>query len=576
MQSLRKLAAQIPLPLSKLIVSFFVRALSKIISVNSLVTWAERNFGPPNPTLFPKNLLGGMSVGTDFPLSDGKSYLVAAHDEPRDVDYKKYRNLDEDLFQSVEIRRLMNLANFRNWPVKQGSWALPVMRTSSQTLGYITSRSGVEINANRFPLHRFVTLRLRGEDLAGLTLPNGIVAGVPLQLDSVPQEFSGQDTDVLVIFIDGLSKHFFSDRDFSELMPNTSSFFRHAKSYENSYSCAEWTLPSIASIFTGLEPAGHGLWHPSSSRELGANQKLLSEMFQENGYLTGMFGGNWRVSPRYGYARGFDRTLYRRLASAPWLIDKYIEHSKAFSQRKQFSWISFSEIHPPWPMKVPHLGLQSKFPPSLLNQTGPSSVKSPHEGHNEMKTEAYHHAIKELDSRLAPLFDFLETESDKKKMAVALVSDHGQQYLSEEKSVLKAARTEVPFMLKSPSSKASLEQGTIQSSDIPNLLCEMAGISQKNLRIQQNKLNFGGLDKPYSYSESIYPGQKYLARIWFDRDNWVEISSSKNVPEFGELDVGEISISQSQGLISSDMQRTILHGVRERLRSEAVRFYGRP
>lgn len=66
--------------------------------MNSLVTWSERNFGPPNPTLFPKNLLGGMSVGTDFPFSDGNSYLVAAHYEPRDVDYKKYRNLDEDLF----------------------------------------------------------------------------------------------------------------------------------------------------------------------------------------------------------------------------------------------------------------------------------------------------------------------------------------------------------------------------------------------------------------------------------------------------------------------------------------------
>lgn len=296
-------------------------------------------------------------------------------------------------------------------------------------------------------------------------------------------------------------------------------------------------------------------------------------MFQETGYLTGMFGGNWRVSPRYGYARGFDRTLYRRLAPASWLIDKYIDHSMAFSERKQFSWISFSEIHPPWPMKVPYLSLQTKFPPSLLDQTGPSDVKSPQEEHNRMKTEAYRSALQELDIRLELLYEFLETESQKKSVAVVLLSDHGQHYLSKGKSVLKSARTEVPLMLRSPYSKARVEWGTIQPSDIPNLLCDIAGIPQQRLIELQNKVNFGGLDKPYSFSESIYPGQRYRARIWFDRDRWVELASSKRVPAFGELDVGEISISQSQGLIGSDLQERLLEGVRLRLSSEEVRFY---
>lgn len=78
-------------------------------------------------------------------------------------------------------------------------------------------------------------------------------------MDSDAGEIQVQGTDVLVIFIDGLSKHFFSERPLAEIMPNTDRFFRNARRFENSYSCAEWTLPSIASIFKGLEPAGHGL-----------------------------------------------------------------------------------------------------------------------------------------------------------------------------------------------------------------------------------------------------------------------------------------------------------------------------
>lgn len=121
-----------------------------------------------------------MSVGSGFQLSDGNSYVVAAHDEPGDINYNSYRNLDEDLFQSVEIRRSMNNAEVRNLNSKQGSWALPVMRTSSKTLACTTTPSGLEINPNRFPEHRFVTLKLASPDFEEISLRDGIVAGEPL------------------------------------------------------------------------------------------------------------------------------------------------------------------------------------------------------------------------------------------------------------------------------------------------------------------------------------------------------------------------------------------------------------
>ncbi|MCH2171361.1 sulfatase [Myxococcota bacterium] len=71
-------------------------------------------------------------------------------------------------------------------------------------------------------------------------------------------------------------------------------------------SASNWTLPSHASMLTGLDPAGHGAvsFHPGE--QIDAAVTTLAEYFKATGFQTaGFVGGGW-VSPPQGFERGFD------------------------------------------------------------------------------------------------------------------------------------------------------------------------------------------------------------------------------------------------------------------------------
>src|SRR5437879_3096225 len=54
--------------------------------------------------------------------------------------------------------------------------------------------------------------------------------------------------------------------------------------YTNAYSNANWTLPSHASLFTGLTPSGHGL--RNGCHAILDSVRTLAEQLREHGYET--------------------------------------------------------------------------------------------------------------------------------------------------------------------------------------------------------------------------------------------------------------------------------------------------
>ena len=86
--------------------------------------------------------------------------------------------------------------------------------------------------------------------------------------------------------------------------PNIEEFAQQATVFENAYATAPWTLPSHASIFTGLYPSEHqaGL----SSDHLGSRFTTLVELLHDRGYLTAAFAGGILCSSRFGLGQGFD------------------------------------------------------------------------------------------------------------------------------------------------------------------------------------------------------------------------------------------------------------------------------
>ncbi len=88
-----------------------------------------------------------------------------------------------------------------------------------------------------------------------------------------------------------------------ELAAN-STLFRHA------VSTAQWTVPSHASMFTGLYPSGHTMFHASSV--LPSSLTTLAERLSNKHYITAAYCNNPLLGVvNNGLRRGFNLELFR-------------------------------------------------------------------------------------------------------------------------------------------------------------------------------------------------------------------------------------------------------------------------
>nr|MBX2796593.1 sulfatase-like hydrolase/transferase [Myxococcales bacterium] len=80
----------------------------------------------------------------------------------------------------------------------------------------------------------------------------------------------------------------------------------HGVIYERAISPAMWTVPSHASLFTGLAPSTHGAGF--DHRWLDNDNVTLAEHLGANGYQTYAFSANPNLSPkRVNLLQGFEQ-----------------------------------------------------------------------------------------------------------------------------------------------------------------------------------------------------------------------------------------------------------------------------
>jgi arylsulfatase A-like enzyme len=88
----------------------------------------------------------------------------------------------------------------------------------------------------------------------------------------------------------------------ADATPHVDRLAAEATVYERAFSTAPWTLPSHASIFTGLYPSRHGA---GVSRPYLGEAATLAGLLRRQGYLTAGFSSGDLSSSRFGLARGF-------------------------------------------------------------------------------------------------------------------------------------------------------------------------------------------------------------------------------------------------------------------------------
>ncbi|PCR90468.1 sulfatase [Natrinema ejinorense] len=87
-------------------------------------------------------------------------------------------------------------------------------------------------------------------------------------------------------------------------LPTFSSLRENGATFENAFTAAPWTLPSHASLFTGLHSSSHGA--NAGHKHLAEGPVTLAEVFRSNGYETVAVSNNTWISEEFGFGRGFD------------------------------------------------------------------------------------------------------------------------------------------------------------------------------------------------------------------------------------------------------------------------------
>ncbi|MCZ4282340.1 sulfatase-like hydrolase/transferase [Kiloniella laminariae] len=303
-----------------------------------------------------------------------------------------------------------------------------------------------------------------------------------------------------------------------ELTPNINHFFKNGFKANNCFSSSEWTFPSVTSFFTGLRTSRHHAFHPTRNYKLPLNNLLLAETFQSNGFHTTCYSAANRVTPSYGFNRGFDRFVYNwalegrtenNYDTSKWISD-VIGQLSTHRHDRTFTYLQLPDPHPPW--NIPPLSRSYN-----LSREGSSTgldffeIKN-HPNIFSQSKQLEQLRVHDLDRELGSLFSFIEKNIPDNTLVV-LTADHGSAWEAFRPShkmvsepTLVDDRVKIDFFIKGPGiPNIDYTELCSPNIDLRPTLHNLMGFS--------NEESFDGIDilsnhtpRKCVISESVYNG----------------------------------------------------------------------
>jgi len=254
--------------------------------------------------------------------------------------------------------------------------------------------------------------------------------------------------------------------------------------FENMSSCAPWTLPSHASLFTGEFPTTHGA--TDEHRRLGDRLPTLAELLRETGYVTAAFCANPWVSRETGLGRGFDSFFSNRrggvlgwpLAYVSKAVDVAVgrRDSGSFHTNRAFAhWLAGLKHERPFFAFVHYNETHLRYhPPARFRNlfVGPSDSRSRIRRLNQdcnaylagavsmsdddfrLLAALYDGELRHADSRLEQIAGVLQDIGRWEDTLVIVTADHGENLgehgLMSHKFCLYETLLRVPLVLRGP------------------------------------------------------------------------------------------------------------------------------
>ncbi len=285
------------------------------------------------------------------------------------------------------------------------------------------------------------------------------------------------------------------------LTPNFDRCAARGVAFRRCMVAAPWTLPSLASVHTGLYPPAHGA---GLGGPLGPQFTTLAELLADAGYDTAGIVGNGFCEPRFGLAQGF--RYYRSMEMFPGALPSRLYYTKLplpFFDRKRlyinttpvlekralsyidgrrgrkrpfFLWIHFLDCHSPYtppPRFVSPDAYARRFDLDLENP-GPAD--------KALAEELYDGEVCYVDETVGLILGRLKKAGLETSTVVALSADHGEEFWDhggwEHGQSLYDELVTVPLVITGPGWAAGAAAATeVSSVDLYATFAKTCGVA---------------------------------------------------------------------------------------------------
>jgi arylsulfatase A-like enzyme len=273
----------------------------------------------------------------------------------------------------------------------------------------------------------------------------------------VPVE--GSPPNVLMIVFDALRADHVSCYGYSrQTTPVMDALAERGVRFESSFSASSWTLPSHASLFTGLDAAEHGVG-PGSDR-IAPGSTTIAQQLRDLGYRTGAFSGNvfWVTHDRMGNGflhfedyfnsvadcffrtmngRAFEKFVLQRLGvediparkRARDINRSLLRWIDRQPRRPFFAFVNYFDCHDPY---LPPGEYRTKFSDhrvgGLLNWRVGRANPQLSDSQQQDEIDAYDGGIAYEDHALGELLQALRLRGLEQNTLVIVTSDHGEAF----------------------------------------------------------------------------------------------------------------------------------------------------
>jgi arylsulfatase A-like enzyme len=310
--------------------------------------------------------------------------------------------------------------------------------------------------------------------------------------------------------------------------PELDAFAREAIRYTEFYATSSWTIPSHASLFTGLFPVRHGA--TQENLILGRGVATLAEVLRNAGYRTWGASGNPYVGDANQMSQGFEEFVEtwrddpRESAPGPVTHPNNTSFeaflSRAARDRPFFAFVNYMDAHSPY---LPPEADLRRFVPSraeraharrlALQRWADHYVDEPFAKRDlALRSALYDAELAYLSRSVGELLDALRTDGRLANTWIAITSDHGEHFGEnghvEHMFGLYNTAVRIPLVIR----PQGLRRGKVdhrkgQIVDLFPTILNAAGVEHDGIEQHGIDLLAPGSERDAIFSEYYFPSQ---------------------------------------------------------------------